>query len=272
MKDINKNLKTVVQRLNIYDYLKYRAPFLYDIYMNFNQSGFLKSRALEINFYKSLGLKPEDMVFDVGANKGDKADIFLRIGTNVIAIDPDKTNIETLNKRFWKHKNFQIIEGAVGEQEGKQIFYVNTPGSAYNTLSPKWKEVLQDVSLSRFRSLQSFNSSYQVNVITLDKLIAKFGIPTLIKIDVEGYEKNVIKGLNNKVKYLSFELNLPEFLEEGLECISILSDLYQGLVKFNYVIDCQEGFNWSEWKNATDIENLLKSGSNRYMEVFCQMI
>lgn len=262
-------LKTITQKFGIYDRLKF--TLFYDFYIAFREPILLKLRSCEIDLYQSLGLKSGDLVFDVGANQGDKSDIFLRIGTNVVAIDPDARNINVLQKRFWKNEKISIIEKAVGEKEGRNTFFIASQGSSFNTLSTKWRDVLQNESVSRFDTPQQFNSSYDVSVTTLDKLIEQFGCPTFIKIDVEGYEVNVIEGLSHSVKYLSFELNLPEFLQEGLQCLSLLSDLGQGALMFNCVTDWQEGFRWTDWREVTDIENLIKSGVIRYVEVFCKM-
>ena len=262
-------LKTTTQKLGVYDRLKF-TPF-YDLYIAYRQPVLLKLRSCEIHLYQSLGLKPGDLVFDVGANQGDKSDVFLRIGTTVVAIDPDKRNIDILQKRFWKNEKISIIEKAVGEKEERKTFFIANQGSSFNTLSTKWRDVLQNESLSRFAAPQQFNSSYDVSVTTLDKLIEQFGCPTFIKIDVEGYEVNVIEGLSHSVKYLSFELNLPEFLQEGLQCLSLLYDLGQGSVMLNCVTDWQEGFIWTDWREVTDVEDLIKSGVIRYVEVFCKM-
>lgn len=61
-----------------------------------------------------------------------------------------------------------------------------------------------------------------------------------VKIDVEGYEPHVLRGLRRLVPYLSFEVNLPEFKQEGLECVEQLANI-AAAGRFNYAIDCGQG-------------------------------
>jgi hypothetical protein len=68
---------------------------------------------------------------------------------------------------------------------------------------------------------------------TLDKLIEQFGIPSFIKIDVEGFEYEVIKGLSKPVKALSLEFT-PEIIESTYKCINYLQQL--GKINLNYSV------------------------------------
>src|SRR5947208_7185124 len=83
-----------------------------------------------------------------------------------------------------------------------------------NTLSAKWMEALGN-DPARFGRTFEFREKRQVETITLEQMISTYGLPFYIKIDVEGYEPNVLKGLQTAVPYLSFEVNLPDFRSEG---------------------------------------------------------
>jgi hypothetical protein len=77
-----------------------------------------------------------------------------------------------------------------------------------------------------------------------------------IKIDVEGYEVSVWRGLHSKVPYVSFEVNLPEFLPDELECVEILHQLAQ-TGKFNYVTGDMQGLVLPQWLDPAQFSKVL---------------
>jgi len=88
-----------------------------------------------------------------------------------------------------------------------------------------------------------------------------------IKIDVEGYELNVIRGLQRPVPYLSFELNLPEFRLDGLQCVEKLGVLApRG--EFNYSADCEHGLALDHWLSAGEFLHVLGQCPENAIEVF----
>ncbi|HEY2341489.1 MAG TPA: FkbM family methyltransferase, partial [Chthoniobacteraceae bacterium] len=63
-----------------------------------------------------------------------------------------------------------------------------------------------------------------VELVTLDGLIAQFGVPDFIKIDVEGFELEVLSGLSRSVPLISLEWT-PELTDNLLQCIDLLAGL-----------------------------------------------
>ena len=61
---------------------------------------------------------------------------------------------------------------------------------------------------------------------TLADLVEAFGMPALIKIDVEGAEREVLSTLPTPVPLLTFEANLPEFAEETKAIFTQLTTVY----------------------------------------------
>ena len=93
------------------------------------------------------------------------------------------------------------------------------------------------------------------------------GLPCYVKIDVEGFETNVLRGLHRPVPYLSFEVNLPEFKPEGLECVELLRRLAAD-GKFNYVVDCRHGLVLERWLEPREFSPVLDACSETSIEVF----
>lgn len=219
------------------------------------------------NFYKSLLEKHKPIVFDIGANVGDKSAIFCKYSTLVVAVEPDKTNNNLLHKRFFLEPKVKVVHAAVSNKQGKELFYENSPGSPANTLSSKWKGILENPHANRFSKALTFPASYEVDTTTLDSLIQAHGIPYYIKIDVEGYENLVLESLSKPVSIISFEVNFPDFIDETLQCVQYLTRLSSN-TKFNAMDDRYEFF-WTEHKDSQFILDWLAKTELRYFEMYC---
>ncbi len=235
----------------------------------------LQSLRQEVDFYESVlaGFKQGYLVFDIGANEGAKTDVFLRLGARVVAVEPDDACCRRLEERFrefrTKPRPVTIVTRAVSSRVGTEEMLIDGPGSAVNTMSPKWADTLKKnrASFAHGHCGLEFNQTRLVRTTTIDELIAHHGIPFFVKIDVEGYELSVLRGLHWPVRYLSFEVNLPEFRPEGLKCIRVLAELaHSG--RFNYIVNCAEGLALKDWVSAEDFCVLLGRCSERSIEIF----
>jgi hypothetical protein len=146
---------------------------------------------------------------------------------------------------------------------------IDGPGSALNTMSPKWAESLKKnktIFPHQHCGLE-FNQTKLVETTTIDELVARHGVPFFVKIDVEGHELSALRGLSRPVPFLSFEVNLPEFRPEGLEGIRLLAQLANDGT-FNYTSDCTHGLTLGAWIPAGDIFRVLDQCSERSVEIF----
>src|SRR5207247_1008105 len=145
---------------------------------------------------------------DIGANVGYKTDLFLRMGARVVAVEPEPGGQKVLRERFLQYRitrpPLTIVGKAVSDHEGHVPMWTERPCFEMNTLSRKWVEKL------RRDEQASFATELAVEAIRLDTLIAHYGRPFFIKIDVEGYELKVLRGLRSPVPYIAFEVNLPD--------------------------------------------------------------
>src|SRR5579864_706316 len=263
-------LQAALNRAGIYERAK--ASWVYDCYRALADKQFIEDRRKEICFYLDLlqGFRKGDLIFDVGASVGYKTDVFLRVGARVVAVEPDDLNQRILQQKFldyrFKRKPFALMAKALGEENSVQKMWIDRPGSALNTLSQKWAEALRQ-DQSRFGQRVEFNESIEVDVVTIEELIRLHGEPFFIKVDVEGHELAVLRGMRRPVPYLSFEVNLPEFKEEGLECIQVLARLKPS-GKFNYTPNLRNGLALREWVSADEIVIILNSCPERSIEVF----
>ena len=268
------NLKSVQQRLlkgaGVYHRLK--VSWLYDAYWSLANKDIVRGKHAETRFYREAlrGFQPGNLIFDIGANVGFKTEAFLKLGANVIAVEPDEHNQEILRRSFLEYrlaKKAVIIVGkAVSDKAGSEEIWIDAPGSAKNTLSSKWVGLLREDD-QRFGAKLNFSNKKTVETVTLEDLISKFGVPFFIKIDVEGYEPEVLRGLRQSVPYVSFEVNLPEFLSEGKECVNLLAGLSPDS-KFNYSVGSERGLELPNWTRKEDFLDTLTNCTAPSIEVF----
>jgi FkbM family methyltransferase len=257
--------------------LKWRlkSSFVRDAYWALAHRERLDSLRQHVHFYDRVleGFGRGALIFDIGANNGDKTDIFLRLGARVIAVEPDETCSKTLKDRFLKYRIFpqtvSVDRRAVSNQVATAEMLFDGPASAVNTLSRKWAEDLKKnkASFAHGHCGLEFTHVKLVQTTTLQELIAKYGLPFFVKIDVEGHELNALRGLQWPVPYLSFEVNLPEFRSEGEECIGVLKNLAP-IGRFNYTSDCTRGLTLENWVSPDEISIALNRCSERSIEIF----
>jgi FkbM family methyltransferase len=272
MRTLKQCLQSMLKRAGVYYRLK--NSHLYDLYWSIADRRWIDARNKELDFYRSFlsGFCKGDLVFDVGANDGTKTDIFLRLGARVISIDPDEVNQSILRDKFQRYrlvpKRVVIVGKALSDRSATETMWIDGPGSAVNTLSQKWAETLK-TNKDKFEHAHfglDFARSKTVETTTLEELILAHGLPVFVKIDVEGYEASVIRGLKHPVPFLSFEMNLPEFRQEGLECVRLLGDLAAD-GRFNYAADLQRG-TLGKWLEVEEFSRVIEQCSEGTIEVF----
>jgi FkbM family methyltransferase len=169
-------------------------------------------------------VRRNDLVFDIGANVGHKTDAFLYHGARVVCVEPDTRNVSELAARFADDSRIQILSAGVGAAPGQEMFYPST--------DPARSTFARD-SMTALGDGCQFLNGYPIEIVTLDTLIARYGRPHFIKIDVEGFELQVLSGLSAPVPALSFEFH-GELWADVLACVSRLGEI--GMNRFNVLL------------------------------------
>lgn len=258
-------IEKLVNKLGIYNQARFSA--LPNALVEMLTSKTAKNIAYYKSFLPPVAAGSRPLIFDVGANKGNKTRAFLDMGYKVVCVDPELKSLETLKYRYGNNKNVTIVNKGVSDKVGKLTLHIQDYRSGYNTLSDKWVDALQDSEHNRWNKKLDFIASYEVETTTLDNLIKEFGDPLYVKIDVEGHELAVIKGLTRPVPYLSFEANLPEFVEESKAIVQHLIALSPD-VTFT-MTDNDERMS-DEWMNAASMMAFLNNAEERVVEVIAR--
>jgi FkbM family methyltransferase len=176
-------------------------------------------RALKPALYRRLvadreRLRPyvprNSLVFDIGANRGDMTALFQDLGARVIAVEPVPELAAMIKRRF----RATVEQAAVADEAGE--------GELTLGLIPNHSTMSSDYE-RRFGDRLS-GSKIPVQIVTLDGLRDRHGMPDFVKIDVEGFENAVLRGLSQPVRALTFEFQ-RDLLHIAEECCSILERL-----------------------------------------------
>lgn len=160
-------------------------------------------------------VQPQDQVFDIGANVGMYSLAAAANGAEVVAFEPHPINCS----RLWDNKqenSFEILieQRAVGHE----------PGQA--TLSGD----REDVPGHGTSSLLENEDGFTVPLTTVDDAAEVYGTPNVIKIDVEGGEKEVLPGMRETLQFDALRViylevhNTVLTTEEAEEVKKLVSD------------------------------------------------
>jgi len=141
---------------------------------------------------------PYRLAVDIGANRGDVSSRLLQAGYQVYAFEPFPPVIDKLKNRLGDHPNFQLFPLAIGSENQTQELHIATDETADNT----YQDASFYSSLTKHSLSEGlvFTDTITVTVKTLASLHDGEELPKdigLVKIDTEGFDLEVIKGMGN---------------------------------------------------------------------------
>lgn len=195
-------------------------------------------------------LKPGDLCFDIGANLGNRVRCFIEMDCHVVAVEPQPQCHAALRSCFQDSPGVTLLPMAVAAQPGTREMRI----SPDHVLSSMSEPFIRTTTESGRFARSVWNETVRVDCTTLDALISEHGMPAFVKIDVEGYESEVLAGLSKPVPALSIEWT-PELPENAHACIKKL----EALGDYRYNISWAETMRFSArgWRDADAMHRLI---------------
>jgi FkbM family methyltransferase len=201
---------------------------------------YLRDHRARADFFRQF-VSPGCLVFDIGANVGHYTLLFHGLRARVLAVEPQAALAAGLRRRFLGRAGIQFVQTALGRAESTAVLHKTSDLSEIASLR------IDIAERSRFAAAHPFNATETVPIATLDSLLAKHGVPDFCKIDVEGYEAEVLAGLSRPLPCLSFEFN-REYWEVAMRCVTRLTTL--GDYHFNYALGESTALGSRTWLKA----------------------
>jgi FkbM family methyltransferase len=196
-------------------------------------------------------IKPGDLVFDIGAHVGDRVAAFRRLGARVVAVEPQPALRTTLKLLHRRDRAVTIEPVALGRSVGTIDLRLNLDNPTVATASP---DFIRAAAGAAGWEGQAWTRTLAVPMTTLDVLIARHGVPAFIKIDVEGFEAEVLAGLSRPVAALSFEFTT---IQRSIATAAIDRCIALGYASFNAVLGESQTLVHEDWVTAAQIAQWL---------------
>lgn len=188
------------------------------------------------------------MFFDIGANIGNWSLANITICNKIIAVEASPDTFKKLLHNTKNNNKIIYLNYAVCNSDKEFIEFYNCSSDTLSTINKDW--LISEKS--RF-----YNQKYNIikcKTITIDKLIQEYGVPELIKIDVEGGEFECLTSLTQKVKNLCFEW-ASETNDITFKCLDYLESL--GYNQFAFQLQDNYNYRPQNYTNINYIKELL---------------
>ena len=190
-------------------------------------------------FIKTIVNDKINVLLDVGSHRGEYILSINKIFSinKIIGFEPNPKIYKILSNQTNKLKNTELLNFAVGEKNGTTILNENieTSSSSINKLNEKSKYFRRKYLFLNFLDKKNYYKKVEIKILSLDNYInlKKFDLIDLLKIDTEGYELSVLKGLGDKISKIRL-IHLEHHFDDMIIKNYKLSDIHHFLEQNNF--------------------------------------
>ena len=155
-----------------------------------------------------------EKIIDVGAHKGEFLEKMLKIEkvNSFYAFEPQKNIFNELSEKFSKNKKVTLYNFAMDKEITNKKLKINKLSMTSSLAEINKKSLYLKIKNFLTFSKSNFEDEYEIQTNTVDKIFENIGLQkALLKIDVEGFEMNVIEGSQKKLKEIPFILLENQF-------------------------------------------------------------
>jgi FkbM family methyltransferase len=183
-----------------------------------------------------------------------------------VAVEPN-TAYTTRLQALARGADIHPVFAAIGDAPGTAVLNVcSEPG--FSTLADPRSEWIED---SPDYETVRWTHTLEVAVTTMDDLARDFGEPEYVKIDVEGFEINVLRGMTFRPRYLSFEFGA----RRKDACLECLGNLAERDYVFRPIVGRDFRFETAEWMRLAEAKDWLGGfsvGHAEYGDMFAHRL
>ena len=200
-------------------------------------------------------VSPDDLVFDLGAAEGYHTAVLLGLGARVLSVEPQPRLAERLERRYAREPRVTVVAGGVADRAGELDLHLSEGDPELSTFAVDlWRR-------GRYGD-RRWEQEVRVTVVTLEDLIRDHGEPAFVKIDVEGFEAQVLAGLERSLAGLCFEYT-REHEDQARQCVRRLLEL--GPVRFNFSAFRRWSLVATRWLEAEELWSTLDAIPDRWL-------
>ena len=178
-----------------------------------------------------------DKIIDIGAHRGQFLEKMLKIEKvkSFYAFEPQKDIFDYLKKKFSKNSKVTLMNYAADKEIGNKKLQINKLSMTSSLAEVNEKSLYFKFKNFLTRSKSNFVDEYEVQTNTIDNVFKDTNLKkTLLKIDVEGFEMNVIKGSKIKLKEIPYLIIENQFGNHYKN--NNFNDIKYMLLNYNFVV------------------------------------